>query len=180
MCFFAARRSCIIRAAPVITVINDPEIAATRNAIPTGVFHCQPKKWMVDSPRFWVIKINSTINVSEPAISAHHAAAVLVNGPGDSGPPVAGFEPLVSGGVCSGSSMGLGSGGSCGSLLISSSLPVRGQNQARDALGSNEPGREECGCEHAGGAGWSPSFWLFCWPDVEARIRLAAVRRRRT
>ena len=49
MCFFAARRSCIIRAVPVITVINDPEIAATRNATPTGVLHCQAKKWMVVS-----------------------------------------------------------------------------------------------------------------------------------
>ena len=71
MCFFAARRSCIIRAVPVITVINDPEIAATRNATPTGVLHCQAKKWMVVPSRFWVMKINSTIRVSEPPISAH-------------------------------------------------------------------------------------------------------------
>src|ERR1700730_228861 len=111
MCFFAARRSCIIRAVPVITVINDPEIAATRNATPTGVLHCQAKKWMVVPSRFWVMKINSTIRVSEPPISAHHAAAVLVNATGDSGPPVAAVEPWLSGGVWSGPSVVVGAGG---------------------------------------------------------------------
>src|ERR1700756_4917889 len=96
-----------MRPAPVATVINDPQIAATRNAPPTGAFQCQPKKWMVVVSRFCPMNTSSTMRTSVPTISAHHAAAVFVNGT-----------------VGLGTDVGVSSCG--GSLVMSNTLRVRG------------------------------------------------------
>src|ERR1700756_3220717 len=95
-----------MRPAPVATVINDPQIAATRNAPPTGAFQCQPRKWMVVVSRFCAMNTNSTMRTSVPTISAHHAAAVRVNGT-----VALGTDVVVS--------------SSCGSLVMSHTLRVR-------------------------------------------------------
>ena len=60
--------------------------------------------------------------------------------------------------MCSGSSMGCGLGRLLRIAAHLFILPVRGQNQARGASGSTRPGREECGCGHAGPAARSRSI----------------------
>src|SRR5581483_921542 len=93
------------------------------------------------------MKISSTIRINVPPISAHHTAAVRVNGTAFRGTRVVacstglGVGSAAGGRAGSTTCGGSGSGGTDGGLLvITSSLPVQTEKQAPRGLGSeNRP-----------------------------------------
>ena len=70
---------------PTATVSSPPHTAANRIATPSGKFQCQPKKSNFVESVFCMMKINSTIRIRNPMISADHNAAARVKLTADSG-----------------------------------------------------------------------------------------------
>ena len=78
MFFLAARRSCIIRAAPISTVVVAPATADSKYPTPTGRLQSKNRKWTAMELVFCATKISRMIRITRPTTSAHHAAASRV------------------------------------------------------------------------------------------------------